>query len=192
MNDIEFLRRISSMLHAKNVQFPNLSEFERFGELIFIPMNGGKIDAWSERLAPLHRSEFHIYSRDLAPANKISVETVAEVNCREHCRAVISMKRCLESYLHPEAIQLAGQISLSFDDFDCVAELAARAFYKRRPEPIPWEHLSRRAQRRMANRAKHWLCTAATDHMTTEMLLERDPTGEIGSWMLSIAQMLNS
>ena len=49
IHDVEFLRRISHMLHADDPHTPDLSAMERRGELIFIPSGGGDPRLWADR-----------------------------------------------------------------------------------------------------------------------------------------------
>lgn len=191
-NDIEFLRRISMMLHANDGTLPDLAEMERRGELVFVPFGGGQVRAWVNRLAPLGRPEFHLYDHELPPETEQRKLAADAVSIRSRCRAVLTSKRCLENYLHPDAIFAAGGIDAHFDDFDCVAELTARKLYQQRPGEVPWQLQPRRAQSRMANRAKHWLNTKVAEHMTLDMLRQRDHAGEIVSWMQSIRALLAS
>ena len=51
-NDIEFLRRISTILHAEQPRLPNLDTIERQGTLIFVPYGGDPLP-WTHRLASL-------------------------------------------------------------------------------------------------------------------------------------------
>ena len=192
MNDIEFLRRISMMLHASDSSLPNLAEMEQHGELIFVPFGGGHVRAWAERLAPLARPEFHLYDHELPPETELRMQAADSVNERPRCKAVLTHKRCLENYLHPDAIFAAGGIHVHFDDFDCVAELTARELYRQRPGEIAWQLQARRSQSRMANRAKRWLNTQAVEHMTPALLDAQDRGGEIISWMLAINELLAS
>ena len=189
-NDIELLRRISLLLHADDESLPNLAEMEQRGELIFVPFGGGHVRAWSNRLAPLQRAEFHLYDHELPPETELRRQAAETVNRRSRCQAVLTNKRCLENYLHPDAILAASGIRVDFDDFDCVAEIAARKLYQQRPGEIPWQLQARRSQSRMANRAKRWLNTTVVEQMTRDMLRESDPNDEIQSWLLAIKDLL--
>ncbi len=60
VNDVEFLRRISAMLHEQDRHVPDLAAREANGELVFLPIGGGSVTAWSDRLAPIGCREFHI------------------------------------------------------------------------------------------------------------------------------------
>ncbi|TWU40055.1 hypothetical protein Q31b_33990 [Novipirellula aureliae] len=180
------------MLHANDSSLPNLAEMERCGELLFVPFGGGHVRAWAERLAPLARPEFHLYDHELPPETEFRLEAAKSVNLRPRCQAVLTKKRCLENYLHPEAIFAAGGIRVHFDDFDCVAELTARELYRQRPGEIAWQLQARRSQSRMANRAKRWLNTQAVENMTVALLDEQDREGEILSWMSTITELTTS
>jgi len=48
-HDIEFLRRISAMLHTKSPTLPDLADMERRRELVFVPC-GGDPRLWAFRL----------------------------------------------------------------------------------------------------------------------------------------------
>jgi hypothetical protein len=188
-NDIEFLRRISRILHAHDPSLPDLGDMEDRGELIFVPFGGGHVAAWTHRLAPLRVPEFHLYDHEVPPETDHRRDAAESINVRERCRAVLTRKRSLENYLHPLAISAAGDIELTFEDFDPVAEITAKKLYQRGVDETPWECLSRRARSRMSHRAKRWLNTKAADRMTLELLMKRDPDGEVISWIRAIDRL---
>ncbi len=188
-NDIEFLRRISQILHTHDNKLPDLDEMEQRGALIFVPFGGGHVSAWTHRLAPLGKPEFHLYDHELPPETDYRREAVDRVNLRPHCHAVLTEKRSLENFLHPAAILATCNIDVQFDDFDPVAEITAKRLYRQRSADTPWELLSVRARKRMSQRAKVWLNAQATEHMTVELLRERDPDGEVKSWLRAIRRM---
>ena len=64
VNDVEFLRRISWILHRSNVSLPDLKELEQHGRIVFLPFGGGNVAAWATRLEPL--GPFHQRSEALA------------------------------------------------------------------------------------------------------------------------------
>ena len=191
-NDIEFLKRISQLLHSSDSSLPHLANMEQRGELIFIPFGGGHVQAWTQRLAPLRKPELHLYDHELPPETDYRREAAEAVNRRDRCRAVLTGKRSLENYLHPQAVRAAGDIDLEFDDFDPVAEITAKRLHQRRLDEMPWELLTRRARSRMTHRAKRWLNTRAADQMTVELLHNRDPGGEVISWLKAIGRLAES
>lgn len=188
-NDIELLRRISRIIHAHQPVVPCIAEMENRGELVFVPFGGGHVRAWSDRLAPLARPEFHLYDHEVPPETDCRIEAANAVNRRPQCRAVLTRKRSLENYLHPAAIASAGRIDVAFDDFDPVAQIVARQLYQQRPGEKPWELHSGRARSRMTHRAKQWLNTEAANEMTIELLKQRDPDGEVISWFAAIDRL---
>ncbi|WP_299469100.1 hypothetical protein [uncultured Gimesia sp.] len=187
-HDIKFLRRISTLLHAKHPTLPDLAGMERNKELIFLPISGHP-QAWGKRLAPLNLPEFHLYDREQSPVTELRQQTVATINQRCCCRAVLTSKRSLENYLHPRAIQTVANITPEFGDHDCVASEVAQRVFDSTHNDYSWSQLTRRARVRLTNRVKHWLNTSAVEQMTVPLLQERDPDGEIISWLETIGQL---
>ena len=187
-NDIEFLRRISTILHADDPQIPDLAEMERRRELIFVPF-GGDLRLWTFRLAGLGPAEWHLYDRDMPPETESRQRVADIVNLRPRCQAALTKKRHMESYLHAEAIFEASGIEISFSDDDHVAGLIARQCYERGNGQIPWAELPARARKRRRDKIKKWLNTRAVERMTAERLAERDPEGEVRSWLTTIARL---
>ena len=81
---------------------------------------------------------------------------------------------------------------MKIDDFCPVAELAARRLYEASPRRDPWDSLSQRARKRMANRAKKWLNTRALEQMTTDLLVQRNALEEVSFWLNTIHQLASS
>lgn len=185
--DIEFLKRISAIVAAVRVDVPDLAAMERRRELMFLPF-GGDPWLWADRLAPLGLPEFHLYDREVPPETELRERAAKTVNLRPGCRAVLTNKRSLENYLHPQAIAEACGIEVEFGDHDHVADLIAEESY-RTQDDIPWSQHPRRTQVRRRNRVKKWLHTKAVDYMTEERLAECDPKGEVVSWLTSIARL---
>ena len=190
-NDIKFLKRISAILHTSNSAIPHLSHWEQQGKLIFVP-TGGDLLSWSDRLAPLGVPEFHLCDRELAPETELRRKVVESVNARPGCRAALTNKRSIENYLHPQALLEAGWQKLHIRDFDSVPEQVARQRFGASEPDISWECLSRRARKRCCYYAKRWLNTRAVERMTPELLADRDPDGEVISWLESIRELAAS
>jgi hypothetical protein len=190
-NDVEFLRRISRVVHTREADLPDLATMERQGQLIFVPLGGGGIAAWDNRLAPLGLPEFYLFDRELPPETDVRQAIVDRVNQRDGCHAVLTRKRSVENYLHPLALERAGGVPIEFGDFDPLADFVAKASFEESQPAMPWELLPRRAWRRLANRAKRWLNTRVVDQMTPELLDARDPDGEVRSWLGAIARLVS-
>ncbi len=190
-NDIKFLKRISAILHTSNATLPNLARWEQQGKLIFVP-TGGDLLSWSDRRAPLHKPEFHICDREMAPETELRQKAAVCVNRRPDCRAVLTNKRSIENYLHPRALVEAGGPELLIDDFDSVPEQVARQRFAASEPDTTWECLSRRSRKRCCYYAKRWLNTSAVERMTPELLAARDPDGEVVSWLESIHELATS
>ncbi len=191
-NDIEFLRRISLLLHHSDPGLPDLAGMEQSGKLVFVPFGGGRVSDWTFRLAPLAKPEFHLYDHELPPETANRYEAAEAVNARKNCQAVVTGKRSLENYLHPQAIYEACGTEVQFDDFDCVAALTAKRLHQAGGNDTPWELLSSRARNRLTYQAKRWLNTHVASGMTADQLRERDPSGEIPSWLASIGRLVTS
>lgn len=190
-NDVEFLKRASAVLHTHDRALPNLEAMQERGQLIFLPFGGGGVASWAERLAPLRLPEFHLYDHELPPETELRRAAVAQVNRRPNCFATLTAKRSVENYLHPQAISSAIGIEVEFADFDPLAELTAKRSYLREDPETPWELLPRRARKRLTHRAKRLLNTRAASRMTAELFADRDPQGEVLSWMVAINELAN-
>jgi hypothetical protein len=179
------------MLHAHDPELPDLAALEQSGHLVFLPINGGNVRAWSRRLEALGKAEFHLYDREEPPESALREQAAAAINARPGCRAFVTAKRNLENYLHQSALREARGVEVRFGDREAVAALVARQLYEAPGPGVPWEELPPRCQRRLRERAKHWLNTLAVDRMTPERLAERDPQGEVISWLWAILSLVH-
>ncbi len=188
-NDIEFLRHMSTMFHAVDHRLPDLAAMEQRRELIFVPCGGGDSRSWACRLAGLGAAEFHLLDRDVSPATEARRQTAEIVNARPRCRAVLTGLRALENYLHPEAVFEVSGLRVEFSGDDDVAELVVRKAYEQHPEHLLWEAIPARARKRRRDKAKAWLNSQVAERMTPQRLAERDPEGEVRSWLETIARL---
>jgi putative ATP-dependent endonuclease of OLD family len=186
VNDIEFLRRISTTLHKHDATLPDLATREANGQLVFLPIGGGSVIAWSDRLAPIGCCEIHIYDREMPPETELRQTAIRRIKSRAGCHAVLTRMRSLENYLHPDAILAAGGPRVDFGKDDSVPELAAKNAFEIRHPHVSWNTLSRRTQKRLENLAKRWLNRRAVDCMTPELLRQSDPRGDILMWLATI------
>jgi len=190
-NDIEFLSRLSRQLAAVHTRLPNLFQLHGDGAIAMIPI-GGSPASWTDRLEALGCLEFHLLDREMEPTTAARRRWAERINCREGCRALITGKRSLDNYLHPQAIEAAGGAAIEFGDDDGVGEMVARHWYEQHASTLPWEQRSRRTRARLVHRAKRWLNSVAVDQMTANLLFERDPAGEVIGWLETIDEMTRS
>ena len=189
-HDIEFLRRLSSILHVARPAVPDLAAYERRGELLFVPAGGGDFRPWLTRLSALGRSEFYLFDRETPPVSQQRELWAAALNARPGCRAFVTRRRSLENYLHFDAIREGLGMTVTFSSDDDVAETIARKSFRPSAELPTWEHLSRRAKRRQRERIKQRLNTAAVERMTLARLVACDPAGEILGWFAVLSELL--
>lgn len=157
-NDIKFLKPNSTILHTADSTRSHLARWEQRGELIFVP-TGGALLSWWDRLAPLETPEFYLHDCELSPETELCRKVIERVNRRPGCRAVLTKKRSVENYLHPQALLAAGGPAIDIGDFDAVPELVARLRFVVSEPDTTWECLSRRARKRCCYHVKRWLNT---------------------------------
>jgi hypothetical protein len=186
-NDIEFLRRISAVLHRDDPRLPDLADMERRLALVFAPTGGVDLST-AFRFTGLGCAEFHLLDRDIPPATQTRQQVAAMVNSRLRCHAEVMSKRSLENYLSPAAIFEASGFSVDFSDEDDVPELIARKANERHEPGVAWDDLTARARKRLRYKAKRWLNQWAVDQMTVARLAERDGD-EVRSWLATIAAL---
>jgi hypothetical protein len=189
-HDVAFLRTLSRILRSADASIPDLGALESAGELVFLPFGGGDVLAWADRLAAIGVPELHIYDRETSPETELRQRAADLVNQRPHCRAFVTRKRSLESYIHPSCIREISGLELAYGDDDDVADLVARGCHERAGKNPDWESLPGRARKRFRERAKKWLNRLAVELMTPELLHEQDPCGEVRSWLMAAGEVL--
>jgi hypothetical protein len=185
VNDIRFLKAISTLLCRANERLANLVQMEIDRQVIFLPTGGSNLKDWVQRIASLHKREFHLYDREKEPETSERRQVVASVNQRPGCVAVLTRKRAVENYLHPLAISAACEIELEFDDDSDVANLLARAMLSKNGGPS-WPELPYKGQRRLREKAKKLLNSKVVEYMTVELLRQQDREDEVAGWLQRI------
>jgi hypothetical protein len=191
-NDADFLLRISRLLNQAQASPVNLADLANQGQVVIVPFGGGISAGWWNRFAPLGCPEFHLLDREQEPQTSQRKQLVERVKSRPGCDARITSKRSLENYLHPAAIFRAGGGEVRFGDDDCVAQLLVCGRLEATHPGVSWESLSPRTRQRLKYRGKRWLNTKAVEHMTAELLAQRDPAGEVLEWLSTIAAILEA
>lgn len=195
-HDIAFLKGISRILRNAGQNVPDFDALEISGELIFFPFGGSNLALWTSRLQPLNRPEYHIYDRDNQPPLPPKYEEfVQRVNARPDCAAVVTSKKEMENFLHPDAVTEAYgangiQIRLGgmFADFDDVPALVAQEVHRATAQTAWPADPDIRAKKE--SRAKGMLNSFGVARMTLARLQQVDPDGEILGWMNAINQRL--
>jgi len=189
-NDIEFLKRISRLIHLADPLLPDLTSAESEKKVLFLPIGGSEQRIWIGRLSPLHVPEFHLFDRDVPPSTELRHAAVNAVNMLPNCRAAMTGLRALENYLHPAAIFEARGLTVSFTGEDDVPIIVAQESYVRTGGQQNWLEIPSRHRKRFSYQAKRWLNTEAADRMTFQRLEQQDPSGDVRSWLKTIAGYL--
>jgi hypothetical protein len=188
-NDVSFLRHVSRMLRAQD---PSLPDLKSDASIICLPLGGATLVQWVHEhyLKGLGRPEVHIYDRGDESPPRYGDE-VELVNKRtDGSWAVLTRKRELENYLHADAIAQALEVSVNVsDDMDVPLE-AARALHQAAPNSHPWDTVDDETRGKKESSVKRRLNDEAASKMTSKLLAERDPTGELVGWLRRIAAML--
>ena len=180
--DVEALRRLSAALHANDPALPNLMTDDRCA---FVVLGGSTLKHWvtENYLRAMRRPEVHIYDADV-PGYAVSVD---EVNSRTDglgSWALQTNKHEIECYLHAEAIHHAFGVEVDVCDLpDAERPSVPRAF------AIAFSAAKGFDGVMSDTKAKQYLSRAFA-HMTAERINERDPEGEVRSWLERIAAML--
>jgi len=179
--DVQALKCLSRALHESDPTLPDLSSDRR---IAFAPLGGSTLQHWvaGHFLRDLGRPEVHIYDGDV----KKYEASVIQVNARtDGSWALQTSKHEIESYLHSDAIKDALGVVVEVPDQlnaegHAVPKLVSLAMYALNPVGNP----------RNDDKVKKMLADKAFHYMTADRLAERDPDGEVKSWMRRLAKML--
>jgi AAA15 family ATPase/GTPase len=190
--DIEFLKRISKILHATDPTVPDLNAVEASGALVFIPLGGSNMELWSVRLAGLNRPEFYVTDRDNAPpGNPKYHQHIVDWNARANCTAFCTTKRELENYLHPDAIKfIAPTFPSAIADFDDVPLILAQTLHTADASAPVWTTVTDDTKKEKMRRAKRRLNQECADKMTVALLAKSDPNAELAGWLRAVGVKL--
>ncbi len=193
-HDINFLCGMSRILHAADASVPDLYDLESEGRIIFFPMGGANLALWASRTARLNIPEFYIQDSDTTTVGETSPHQteVDEAHRKPNCTAVLTRKREMENYLHPDAIKEArADVEIRFGDYDDVPELAAKTVHEASDSDKAWDELREEKRGKKVSQAKKWMNTEAVARMTPQLLAERDPVGEVRGWIAKMAELMD-
>ncbi len=192
VNDIDFLCNISDVLRAAGEDVLDLRGLESQGRLVFIPVGGSNLTLWTHRLAGLNRPEFHLYDRDDLPPKVSSHQSAVDsINARGG-RALLTGKREMENYLHPDAINSAIGVNVTYTDFDDVPDIVAQNIHDIGGGCDPWNNLEEEKKRKKVSRTKRRLNSEAASAMTPTLLTAVDPQGDVRGWLQEIRRLYDS
>lgn len=178
-HDVRFWLEISRILHQHTSSLADLGSDSR---IVVVPVGGGTLKQWVQHqyLLRLKVLEVHVYDRDLASAYQPHCDAV---NIRNNGSwATLTTKRSIENYLHPDAIEDAIGVAVSFLDTDDVPGIVSAAVMS---------DTTGRAKYKGNTRAmKRYLNDDAARAMTYVRLQQSDPSGDIIGWLTRLSQML--
>ena len=191
-NDIEFLERISFMLKQEIDDVVDLANDNR---IAIVPLGGGSLKQWVAKhyLRNLDLPEIHIYDRDDEIPPKYQPECDAVNGRGDNSWAVITSKRELENYLHPEAIAdgMDG-IIVAYTDTCDVPLIVAKTIHDSSGSQKPWADVlsDHKTLADKVSRAKRRLNREAAAKMSIDRLKQIDPANEIIDALKRIRSML--
>lgn len=169
--DVQALKILSSALNKEDDTIIDLSTDQR---IAFVPLGGGTLSFWVEKnyLGKLNRPEFHLYDGD-KDSYKIEID---KVNARNDSSTGVTTKRLMmENYLHPKTIQDGLSITIEFNGSDNIMKKIKDDKSNQYEKPATIKKL---------------LSQHAFPLMTSKLIRESDPDGEIESWFRKIVDMV--
>jgi hypothetical protein len=169
--DIKALKCLSHALHLENPD--NVPDLLNDSRISFILSGGSTLKYWVEErfLREFGRPEVHIYDNDV----KKYLQYVDEINSRsDGSWAVLTKKREIENYLHPDAVEEGIGVRVVIEDNNDV--------------PASFRNTQKGWN---SSTAKIKLADKAFPKMTADRIKERDPDGEVEGWFIKIGEMLS-
>lgn len=194
-NDVEFFWRISVILHQGDSTIPDLSSDPR---VAFIPVGGSTLTGWvNGQYLRSTLPVFALFDSD-NPQHPHYQEHIDQINGRtDGSIAFSTTKRELENYLHADAIKAAfghdipTDTPLPIDDMTDVPELVARTVHTASGSSTPWDELDTPCKNDKERKAKKRLNRDTVDHMTRDLLHERDPDDELIGWIRHLTELMS-
>lgn len=179
-HDLQFLRRISSLLRAEDDSVIDMFADPR---VALVVLGGSTLKEWVNQhyLKNVGLPEVHIYDRDELKNGKYKYQDDKDaVNARgDGSIGFLTAKREMENYLHIDAISEALQPVVGFNftfalSDDCDVETEIKTLLNGQGK----------IQRRSI---KHWLNEDAASRMNIDRLKDRNGYDEIKGWFTEIA-----
>lgn len=180
--DVKAIKALSHVLHLQDTSLPDLSTDDR---VAFVVLGGGNLKHWvnNNYLKGFGRPEMHIYDADVASY----VAVINQVNKRgDGSIGFITNKHEIESYLHSDAIKAAFGVDVVVTDHPNEdGKATPKVFSEIYSVAQGYDGIMK------DNNAKIRLSEKAFPLMTSDMIAERDPDGEVEGWFRTIAGFLD-
>jgi len=178
--DVEFFIKISKILNSHNSSFPNLETDKRIAVL---PLGGSTLKQWVDNYYSknIGLPEIHIYDLDTETPPKYK-SAVDQVNLRKDGSwATLTMKREIENYFHPDAIQEVFQVKVAVNDTDDIPKLIYTAVNS---------DSTNKFYKLGDSRTKRILSEQVTPRMTINRINAIDTKKEIEGWFSKLSSLL--
>ena len=193
-HDISFLKDISKILHAEDVDIPDLGEEEEAGRLVFVPLGGSSLELWVSRLREFERPEFYLVDRDTPPPQKPHYhDIVQKIQTRSNCTVWITKRKELENYIHPSIISACyPNYSGTGDCFEDVPDLFAQAVHEASESHVDWQDVKADNEKlgKKISSAKRRLHSDFVAKMTPSLLSTIDTENELRCWLRTVGSAL--
>jgi len=189
-HDVAFLRNMCRLFRASGANLPCIESDPRIATVL---LGGSTLQEWVNHhfLRTTGLPEFHLYDRDEPkPDGTFRYQNACEEVNGRGCghSARLTMKREMENYLHPDAIErvlspiVNAPVKPIFGDDDDVEKVVSSCILDDQGN----------AQKRVSRRSlKSWLNNEVAAVMTIDELKSRDPNEEILGWFKDIAGQLS-
>lgn len=170
---------MSSFCRCLREKYKDIIDIDNDERVVIVPLGGATLKHWVEKryLRKLNCPEVHIYDRDVEKYQK----SIDEVNARiDGSWGTLTKKYEIENYLHPDAIKDCYGVDVDTDE-DKVPEAFGKAYSVK----MKYDKLM------SGTKSKPYLSKVFRNFMTLERLEERDPDGEILSWMRRVTGVVN-
>ena len=192
-NDINFLEGISKVLReCGEIDIPDLTEAQRTGRLVFVPLGGSSLDLWVSRLQEFKRPEIYLMDRDDPNQSKYQ-KVVDEISKLENCTSFVTNRMELENYIHPDVIkrEYIGYLG-SGSAFKDVPELFARAVHEESESELKWQDVPDKKRGDKISKAKRRINRDFVEMMTPEQLSLIDTNNEVRTWLRAVGTVLDA
>lgn len=184
-HDVRFIKHISAMLNKVDASLPDIASDPR---IAILPLGGSTLKDWVQNhyLKRLAKPEIHIYDRDTEVPPKYQ-QACNEITARgDGSIGFLTMKREMENYLHPDAIQEVYGFHITLTDTDDVPCIVAKTVHQIANTGTSWDDLDPEKQKKKEGKAKKRLNDEAASKMTYERLVQIDKHNEIEGWLKEI------